>query len=80
MNARSSPGIGHHRACVYLGVIDNAANRAPERQVLKARTNGDNALDGRTSSAFWGSAEAHSEQLMRVRTSRLTHWTGKGNS
>jgi hypothetical protein len=37
---------------VHLSVIDDAANRAPEREVLKARTNGDNALDGRTRSAF----------------------------
>ena len=48
-----APGTGHYRVCVHLGVIDNAANRAPEREVLKARTNGDNALDGRTRSAFW---------------------------
>ena len=48
-----APGIGHHRVCVHLSVIDKAASRAPERQVLKAITNGDNALEGRTRSAFW---------------------------
>ena len=38
---------------MHLSVIDKAASRAPERQILRARTNGDNALDGRTRSAFW---------------------------
>jgi uncharacterized protein YjbJ (UPF0337 family) len=38
---------------MHLSVIDKAASRAPKRQILKARTNGDNALDGRTRSAFW---------------------------
>jgi hypothetical protein len=62
-----APVTGHHRLCLHLSVIDNAANRAPER----ARTNGDNALDGRTRSAFWAAPRPHSEQLTRVRTSRL---------